>query len=137
MILVSACLLGENCKYNGGNNYNKKVINYLKDKEYISVCPEVMGGLSIPRSPSEIVGDKVINSNNIDVTKEYNLGALKTLEIVKKYHITEAIMKANSPSCGNCKVYDGTFSHKLIDGMGVTSKLLLENNVVIKNENDL
>lgn len=137
MILVSSCLCGINCKYNGGNNYNEKVMNYLKDKEYIMVCPEVLGGLLIPRSPSEIKVDKVINKDGIDVTEEYRLGALKTLDIAKKNNVSLCIMKSNSPSCGTNKIYDGTFSKKLIQGDGVTVSLLKENGIKVITENDL
>ena len=134
--LVSSCLMGDNCKYNGGNNYDESVFNFLKNKEYIKICPECLGGLPTPRIPSEIVGDKVINKDGIDVTKEYNLGAIKTLKIAKDNKCTYAILKSRSPSCGCGKVYDGTFSNQLIDGDGVTTKLLKENNIkVINNEN--
>ena len=133
-IIVSACLLGDNCKYNGGNNYNRELSNFLKDYEVIKVCPEVMGGLSIPRVPSEIKNDKVINKEGVDVTFEYQLGALKTLEIAKDNNIKIAILKSNSPSCGSGKIYDGTFSKTLINGDGVTTKLLKENKIIVLNE---
>lgn len=133
--IVSACLIGDDCKYNSGNNYDNSVVSFLKDKEYIKVCPECLGGLSIPRIPSEIVLDRVINKEGIDVTKEYNLGALKTLEIAKKHNCTCAIFKSRSPSCGCGEIYDGTFSKKIIQGDGITTKLLKENNIrVISNE---
>ena len=133
-IIVSACLLGDNCKYNGGNNYNRELSNFLKDYEVIKVCPEVMGGLSIPRVPSEIKNGKVINQEGVDVTHEYQLGALKTLEIAKDNNIKIAILKSNSPSCGSGKIYDGTFSKTLINGDGVTAKLLKENKIIVLNE---
>lgn len=128
---VSACLMGDNCKYSGGNNYSQEIFDYLSDKEYVKICPECLGGLSTPRSPSEIVGDRVINKDGIDVTYEYNLGAKKVLEIMKKNNATVAILKSNSPSCGCGQVYDGTFSKKLIDGDGVTTKLLKENGIKV------
>ncbi len=135
-ILVSACLLGKNCKYDGTNNYNKKIEEYLKDYDVILVCPEEMGGLSTPRIPSEIKGDKVIGKNGIDVTAEYKKGAQAVLDIVNKYGIKKAILKSRSPSCGKDMVYDGTFSHKLIKGNGITAKLLIENKVeVISSDN--
>ena len=128
--------MGDNCKYNGGNNYDENVFNFLKDKDYIKVCPECLGGLSTPRIPSEIVGNKVINKDGIDVTKEYNLGANKTLKIAKDNKCNCAIFKSRSPSCGCGKVYDGTFSNKLVNNDGITTKLLKENNIkVINNEN--
>ena len=133
-IMVSACLLGDNVKYNGGNNKNDELIKFLSNYEVIKVCPEVMGGLTIPRSPSEIRKKKVINKENVDVTYEYQKGAKKTLEIAKKNNIKVAILKKNSPSCGSNTIYDGTFSHTLIKGDGITSKLLKENGITVLDE---
>lgn len=134
--VVSACLMGDNCKYNGGNNYSEEVINYLKDKEYVKICPECLGGLSTPRVPSEICGDKVINKDGIDVTYEYNKGSLESLKIAKDFKADIAILKSNSPSCGCGMIYDGTFSKKLINGDGVTTKLFKEHGIkVISSDN--
>ncbi len=108
-ILVSACLLGDNCKYDGSSNKNDELIKLLKDYEIIKVCPECLGGLSIPRIPAEIKNDRIINKEGIDVTNEYLLGAKKTLEIARRNNIKVAILKKNSPSCGSNKIYDGTF----------------------------
>ena len=132
--MVSACLLGDNVKYDGNNNLNNRLIEFLKDYEVIKVCPEVLGGLSIPRSPSEIKNDKVINKEGIDVTKEFILGAKKTLELAKANDIKIAILKKNSPSCGSNAIYDGTFSHNLVSGDGITAKLLKENNIIVFDE---
>jgi len=125
-VLVSACLLGENVKYDGKNN--KIDISSLEDKyELIPFCPEVEGGLQIPRSPSEIVSYsplKLINKEGKDVTKEFVLGAKKCVELVKKEGIKKAVLKAKSPSCGVGKVYDGSFSGKLVGGDGVTVREL-------------
>lgn len=133
--IVSACLLGDNCKYNGENNYDENVFKFLENKEFIKVCPECLGGLSIPRIPSEICGDKVINKDGIDVTLEYNLGAKKTLKIAKENNCTCAIFKSRSPSCGCGEIYDGTFSKTIKNGDGITTKLLKENKIkVITNE---
>lgn len=129
--VVSACLMGDNCKYNGGNNYSEEVINYLKDKEYVKICPECLGGLSTPRVPSEICGDNVINKDGIDVTNEYNKGALESLKIAKDFKADTAILKSNSPSCGCGMIYDGTFSKKLISGDGVTTKLFKEHGIKV------
>lgn len=136
-ILVSACLLGVNCKYNGGNNENEYVFKYLEDKEIIPVCPEIMGGLSTPRNPSEIIGSKVINNLNEDVTSNYNKGAEETLKLAKKLNITKAILKSRSPSCGYNTIYDGTFSKTLKKGHGITAKLLSENGFEILTEEDI
>lgn len=136
-ILVSACLLGIDCKYSGGNNYNDKVIEYLKDKEVIPVCPEILGGLSTPRPPSERKEDKVINNQNIDVTEEYSKGALETLKLAKLFNVKKALLKAKSPSCGKGKIYDGTFTGTLTDGNGVTVDLLESNGIQVITELDL
>lgn len=130
-ILVSACLLGTNCKYSGGNNYSEEVMEYLKDYEIIPICPEQLGGLPTPRPASEIIGDKVINNEGTDVTSNYQNGAEEALKIAKLLGIKKALLKAKSPSCGNSKIYDGTFSGTLIDGDGITTKLLKENNIEV------
>lgn len=135
-IMVSACLLGDNVKYNGGNNQNNELIVFLKDYEVIKVCPECLGGLLIPRVPAEIIDNKVINKEGIDVTNKYNLGALKTLEIAKINNIKVAILKRNSPSCGSGLVYDGTFTNKLKEGNGKTAELLQMNGIVVLNEDN-
>lgn len=130
-ILVSTCLLGTNCKYSGGNNYSEEVMEYLKDYEIIPICPEQLGGLPTPRPASEIIGDKVINNEGTDVTSNYQNGAEEALKIAKLLGIKKALLKAKSPSCGNGKIYDGTFSGTLIDGDGITTKLLKENNIEV------
>ena len=135
--IVSACLLGYNCKYNGGNNYSEEVVRFLEDKDFIKVCPECLGALKTPRVPSEIVGDKVINQEGIDVTREYHLGAEKTLKIAKDYQAKGAIFKSKSPSCGCGLIYDGTFSKKLIEGDGITTKLLKENGILVISDDKL
>lgn len=136
-ILVSACLLGINCKYSGGNNQNEKVLEYIKDKEVIPVCPEIMGGLSTPRPPSEIINDKVMNNLNQDVTQQYKKGAEETLKLAKLFNVKKALLKAKSPSCGKGYIYDGTFSSTLIEGNGITTKLLIENGIEVITEKDL
>lgn len=133
-VIVSACLLGDNVKYNGENNYQEELVSFLKDYEVIKICPEVMGGLKIPRSSAEIRNEKVITYDNQDVTNEFSKGALKVLELAKRENVKVAILKKNSPSCGMGNIYDGTFSHKLIKGDGVTSKLLKNNGITILNE---
>ena len=136
-VIVSACLLGENCKYNGKNNKNDKVLEFIKDKQVIPICPEVFGGLSTPRVPSEIKANTVVNKDDIDVTKYFIDGPNKTLSIAKKYNVKKAILKQKSPSCGYGKIYDGNFNGKIIDGYGITAKLLKENNIDIITEEDL
>ena len=135
-ILISACLLGINCKYNGKNNYNS-LIEKLKEKYIlIPICPEQMGGLSTPRNPSEIKGDKVISSAGDDVTTNFIAGANKALDIAKKDNISIAILKEGSPSCGSNYIYDGTFTKTKVDEMGITARLLKNNNIKIYNENE-
>lgn len=136
-ILVSACLLGVNCKYSGGNNLNDKVLEYIKDKEVIPICPEILGGLSTPRLPSEIIGDKVINNEQKDVTIEYRNGAEEALKLAKLFNVKKALLKAKSPSCGSGKIYDGTFSGVLTAGDGITTKLFKENGIEVISEIDL
>lgn len=114
---ISACLMGKNTKYNGKNNLNEKLVSFLKDKDYILICPEVMGGLSTPRYPSERKKDKVINSNKEDVTNNFIKGADIAIKLIKDVDVI--IVKSNSPSCGKGMIYDGTFSGKLIEGNGV------------------
>lgn len=126
-IMVSACLAGENCKYNGGNNRNEKVMALFAENEIITVCPEQMGGLPTPRVPSEIRNGEVINRDGISVDKEYRLGAEKCLEIAKEHQPVLIVLQSRSPSCGVKQRYDGSFSGKLIDQPGVTAELLIRN----------
>ena len=130
-ILVSACLLGFNTKYNGGNNYRESVIKLIEDYEVIPICPESLGGLKSPRVPSEIVDNKVLSKDGEDVTKYFIDGANKVLEIAKKNNVKKAILKSKSPSCGSGLVYDGTFSDTIVSGDGITTKLLKDNNIEI------
>ena len=136
-ILISACLVGDNCKYNGGNNLNPQIDALLEKYELIPFCPEVEGGLSIPRNPSEIKGDRVVMDNGKDVTREYELGARKALMLCLYLKIKIAVLKERSPSCGTHQIHDGSFSNKLIDGMGVTAKLLKENDIKVYSEDEI
>ena len=137
MIFVSACLLGENCKYSGGNNRNEAVISFLNDKEYLAVCPERAGGLPSPRPPAEIRDGRVIDKEGKDVTAEFLLGAKKTVAVAKKHHPELCILKANSPSCGCGEIYDGTFSGRKISGNGKTTELLLKNGFSVITEKQI
>ncbi|MCI5745478.1 MAG: DUF523 domain-containing protein [Erysipelotrichaceae bacterium] len=136
-VAVSACLVGKNTKYNGKNNYNEAVMKYLQDKEYILICPEVMGGLSTPRLASERKDDKVFNMKNEDVSKYFINGAKIALDEIKKGSITTIIVKENSPSCGLNYIYDGSFSHKLVKGQGVFVEMLSKEKVKIYSEKDI
>ena len=136
-LLISSCLLGNNVKYNGKNNYIKEV-ELLKNKyNLIVVCPEVMGGLPIPRIPSEILNDKVINKEGIDVTSNFIKGKDEAIKLVKKYNIKKALLKEGSPSCGSKYIYDGTFSGNKIEGLGITTKALKELGLDIYNEKEI
>lgn len=137
MYIVSACLAGVDCKYSGGNNYNEKIEKLVKEGKAVLVCPEQLGGLKTPRDPSEQQGDKVVTDKGIDVTNEYNKGAIETLKIAKMCGADTAILKSRSPSCGCGEIYDGTFSGTKIAGDGVTTKLLLENGIKVISLDDL
>ena len=136
-ILVSACLLGQNCRYDGCSKPNKTVIDKLKGFNIIPICPEVMGGLSIPRCPSEIVGEKVIMQNGRDVTLEYKKGAELSLKLAKEHECEIAVLKARSPSCGKGLIYDGTYTKTLTVGNGITTELLLKNGITVLNETEI
>ena len=136
-ILVSACLAGDDCKYNGGNNYNEKLAEYVKDNEVIKVCPEVLGGLPIPRKPGEIVGGIVRNEDGTSVDREYREGAEKALKIALKNEVDVAILQSRSPSCGVKEIYDGTFSKTKIPGHGVFAGMLIENGIRVLDIEDL
>lgn len=125
-IAVSACLLGYNCKYNGKNNYNANIAALSKEHTLIPVCPEMEGGLSCPRSPCEIIDDKVISNKGRDCTYEYEKGAQVCLEKIQKEGCQKAILQPRSPSCGVYQIYDGSFSGKLIDGEGIFARKLKE-----------
>lgn len=129
--LVSACLLGENCKYSGGNNRNDTLIAYLQDKEYVSVCPEVLGGLPTPRACAEIVEDKVMNTDGEDVTAYFDKGAAIACDIAKAENIDIAITQPRSPSCGKGKIYSGQFNSSLVDGNGVFVSMMVNNGYIV------
>lgn len=131
--LISACLLGENCKYNGGNNQSDALIEFLKDKDYVAVCPEVLGGLSIPRPCAEIHANRVITQdlNLPDVTDAYVLGAKKSLDIAVLEGVDQAILQSRSPSCGKGYRYSGDFDGTLIEGNGIFVDLLEKHDVPV------
>lgn len=137
-VLVSACLAGKSCRYDGNNNLVQDLKALCDEGKAIMVCPEAMGGLPTPRAPAEIIetseGKSVITKTGEDVTHEFELGAKLTLELAKQNHIEYAILKAKSPSCGCGKIYDGSFDMKLKDGNGLTAELLIENGIAVYNE---
>ena len=135
MILVSGCLVGINCKYNGGNNLDERILNLVKEGKAIPVCPEQLGGLKTPRNPSEIQNKDgkrfVAACDGTDVTKEYERGAEEVLNLAKKLGIKEVIFQPRSPSCGKGLIYDGTFSKNKIEGNGITADLLMKNGIKV------
>ena len=125
-ILVSGCLLGENCKYNGGNNYNPRVVEFLKGKEVISICPEIMAGMGCPRNPIEIVDGVLTDCHGKNVDSLIRKSVMEIMERIRDEEIQCAILQSRSPTCGVNQVYDGTFSGKLIPGSGVFAKSLMD-----------
>ena len=136
-ILISACLVGDKVKYNGGDNLSDKIDALLEKYELVPFCPEVEGGLSIPRSPSERKGDQVINADGEDVTDSFLKGAELAFNICLFLKIKKVILKEKSPSCGSKNIYDGTFTHREISGMGVTAEYLKEKGITIYSEEDI
>lgn len=135
--MVSACLLGENCKYNGGNNLSQKVLDFTKGHEVIPVCPEVLGGLPTPRIPSEIVNGTVTSKSGKNVDKEFRRGANTCLKMAKENDVDLVILQSRSPSCGVKNIYDGSFSGKIIEGKGIFARLLDKNGFKIIDVEDL
>lgn len=136
-IIVSACLLGNKVRYDGNDSY-KEEIHALSDKyDLIPVCPEVLGGLLVPRDPAEIIGSQVLTDKGKDVTINFKQGAETILEMCKTNQVSKAIMKSKSPSCGKAMIYDGSFSKILTPGNGVTVELLMNNNIKVYTENEI
>lgn len=137
MIVVSACLTGENCKYDGTNNKNQKVLEFLKDKEYVAVCPEMLGGLSCPRVPSEIRDGRVFNKEGVDVTEKFTSGAQQALKIAAENKCSMAIFKESSPSCGVNTVYNGEFTNTKIKGAGICAGLFKKKGIKVISEKEV
>ncbi|MBR2591077.1 MAG: DUF523 domain-containing protein [Clostridia bacterium] len=131
IIALSACLLGENCKYNGSNNYNRFLADYLKGHEVVPICPEVLGGLPVPREPVEIVGEVVRRRDGGSVDAAFRAGAQAALEKVKAAGAELVILQSRSPSCGVGTIYDGTFTGTLTAGDGIFAALLKENGIPV------
>lgn len=138
-ILVSACLLGEPCRYDGTGKL-EPTLEELRARGHtlIPVCPEVLGGLPTPRPPAERQPDgRVVTREGGDVTAEYRAGAEKALELARAHGCTCAVLKERSPSCGHGSIYDGTFSRTLVPGSGVTAQLLEEHGIAVYGESQL
>lgn len=136
-ILVSACLLGKNCKYNGGNNLNQGVLDFVEGHEVIGVCPEQLGGLSTPRLPAEIVDGVVTNKEGVSVDNEFRKGAQAALAVALENKVDLAILQSRSPSCGVKEIYDGSFSGKKIKGQGVFARLLIAHGIKVLDAEDI
>ena len=136
-IIISACLLGEPCRYDGASK-NHPLATRLREKyNLIPVCPEVFGGLPTPRIPSEIMGDRVVNKVGVDVTAEYHRGAEVALAMAREGKVAFAVLKARSPSCGKGEVYDGTFTGTLRRGHGITVAAFLEAGIPVYTEDEI
>lgn len=137
IIGVSACLLGENCKYNGGNNESNKLKDYVKGHTVVAVCPEVMGGMPTPRDPAEIVGGVVRQKSGRSVDAEFRTGARAALKKLKDAGAELAILQSRSPSCGVKEIYDGTFTGHLVKGKGVFAAMVEEAGIRTVDVEDL
>ncbi len=136
-ILVSACLLGTNCKYSGGNNLCPEVARLAEVCQLIPVCPEQLGGLPTPRPPAECQGDRVVNDQGADVTARFQRGAEEALALARRFGCEAAILKTRSPSCGHGVIYDGTFTGTKVPGSGVTARLLEREGIALYSEENL
>ena len=134
-IIVSACLLGVSCRYDGNSTPNEKIIDRKEKYNLIPICPEIMGGLPTPRMPAEIKDGRVKTENGIDVTEEYKKGADEAIKLAKLFGCKKAILKENSPSCGCGKIYNGEFTRTLKDGNGITAELFMKNGIDVFGEN--
>lgn len=136
-VLVSSCLLGEKCRYNGSGEEDAYVLEYIKDMKVYQVCPEVMGGMSTPRSPCEIYEGRVVSKDGEDTTDYFVNGADMVVDLAKQEGIDLAVFKSRSPSCGCGKIYDGTFNGILIQGDGICVKKLKEKGIQVINNEEL
>lgn len=136
-ILVSACLLGENCKYNGGNNYNAAVAEFVKDKDVLPICPEMMAGMGCPRTPIEIVDGVLMDRNGNNVDAVMRKAVADAMELIRKEDILCAILQSRSPTCGVHQVYNGSFSGKLIPGSGVLAQALKDEGYQVIDAEDI
>lgn len=138
-ILVSACLYGEHVRYDGGDVpcLDERFLQWKKEGRLVPICPEVFGGLPIPRPDSQRVGDKVLTRTGRDVSKEYESGALESVRLAKEHDVAFAIMKQNSPSCGSKFIYDGTFTNTKISGEGRTTELLRKAGIMVFDEKEI
>ena len=137
MIIVSACLAGVQCRYDGAGKPCEAVIRLVAEGKAMPVCPEQLGGLPTPRMSAELKGGKIIRKDGVDVSDEFNKGAQEALKLAKLVGAKEAILKSRSPSCGVGKIYDGSFSGTLIEGDGVFAALCKSNDIEVKTEEEI
>ncbi len=136
-IVVSACLLGDNCKYNGGNNYNRKVSKLAENNEVIKICPEVLAEAGIPRIPVEIKNGRLVNKEGLDVHEQYIKGVHLATDLLSTVDIDMVILQSRSPTCGVKEVYNGDFNKTLINGQGLFAKALIEKGYKVVDVEDL
>ncbi len=137
MIIVSACLIGIKCKYNGSDNSNPALIDLMKKGSLLPLCPEQLGGLSTPRKPAEILNDKVYNISGKNITHNFIKGSLEALHIARMANCTKAIFKDCSPSCGVNRIYNGKHENVLIEGEGMTTALFRKNGIKVLSESEI
>ncbi len=137
MIAVSACLLGVNCRWDGGNCENEAVKHFLIGHDYLMICPECLGGLATPRVPVELCHNKAIDRDGVDRSAEFQAGAKAAAWLCAANHVTLAVLKNGSPSCGVNRIHDGSFSGRSIPGMGMTAALLAAQGIRLMSEDDL
>lgn len=136
-ILVSACLLGENCKYNGGNNLNARVVRYAAGHRVIPVCPEMLSGLGAPRKPVELRDGRVVTADGEDCTEAFHRGVERALAVIDGEQVDLAILQSRSPTCGVKQIYDGTFTRRKIDGQGLLARALAARGVPLMDAEDV
>jgi len=137
MIIVSACLAGVGCHYDGAAKPCEAVIRLVAEGQAVPLCPEQLGGLPTPRAPAEITGSQVIRKDGVELTEEFIRGAREALKIARLVGAKTAILKARSPSCGSGKIYDGSFSGRLVDGDGLFAELCKQEGIEVKNEEEI
>lgn len=136
-VVVSACILGENCKYNGQNNFNAEIAELLRGREVVAVCPEALSGAGTPRPPAEVRDGKVYDIKGSDIDGLYREGVKRALEAVAGENIVCAVLQPRSPTCGVHEIYDGTFTGKLIEGMGIFARALSEAGIPVYDVSDV
>lgn len=136
-VLVSACIIGENCKYNGKSNKNELAINFLRDKEVVCICPEMLAGMSIPRPCAEIVGGVVVDDQGNNVDAEYRNAVNLALSKIEEEDIDLVILQSRSPTCGVNTIYDGSFTGRIISGSGLFAKALMNKGYNVIDVDDI